>query len=651
MSEKIKACQRLVKACEQAKQGHKARWFTNIAFFQGHHYTRWSDTFGLVRTPAVPQWKAQLTINYVRAVALIMTAKLTQNRPAWTVLPATDDTDDREKARASQRLLDYIWEKEHCQDKLYTAVLDSVLTGQGYWCIYWDPLAGPLYEETDMRTGKRVLLPTGFPRIEVATPFEIGIDPMAPDLRSAQWGYRLRLVSVNWVKDRYEKIVEGRGTENYHGPDVPVEAGAPFLQQIQHAAEMRQDYLPYVEFYDLRSQEYIFYLPEHEIILDRGPWTTGLPFVQIRAIPNRGDITAAGPTQNKALGATIISDIVELQRELNRTESQLIEIKNLLAFPRILAARSAAIDPLTLVDRPGSQVIWSGIGPPPTPLHLGNIPSWVFMYADRLVDRIRDISGIHEVSQGRAPGSVQSGLAVRILAEQDSLRFAAQARSIAEAMRDAGTILLRLWREHAAGPITLRVLGRSAELEVTEFHAGSINSEDIYVQEGSTFARNKDLRNEQILQLYQVGILEDPRKARRLMETGDIEEALSDMDIHRLKQRRELVKLRAGEKVPVRPWEDHFIHLDELITYMNSTSFEDLDSEAQAAIIEHYNAHMAIVRPQIDAERMAAQQRGIAAAGQLRQDMISLPVQQGTAPAGISPEAGPIERPQEISSR
>jgi len=638
MSEALAKIKTRIKACEQSKAPHRARWQTNIAFFEGYHYTRWSDKFGLVQPLGVEQWKVQLTMNYVRSVALVQAAKLTQNRPAWTVLPATDDQEDRDKARASQRLLDYIWEKQDCQQKLYESVLDSVLTGMGYWCLYWDPAAGEPYESQDPGEDTKTVGLTGFPRIEPATPFEIGIDPMAASIDVAAWGYRMRLVSVEWVKRRYRKMVEGRGTDNLGDELTPIEAGAKFLQQIEHAAEMRRGYVPYIEYYDIEKGRFTYLLPEHDIILDRGDWTTGLPFVQVRAIPNRGDMDLSGPASNKSLGATAISDIVEVQRELNRTESQLIEIKNLLAFPRILASRGAAIDPMSLVDRPGSQVVWSGIGPPPQPFHLGNVPGWVFQYADRLREVIRDLSGVHEVSQGQAPGSVQSGLAVRILAEQDAQRFAAHARSIAQAMRRAGILLLRMWRQHAAGPITLRVIGRSAALEISEFHEGSINSEDVYVQEGSTFAKNKDIRNEQIAQLFQIGLLDDPRKARRMMEFGDVEEAIGDMDVHLMKQRRELADLKEGRPAPVLPWQDHFVHLDELIHFMNSTTFERLDEERQNQIVEHWQAHMQIVQPQIQQERAAATQRGIAAAGSPRQDVISFPGPQGPSPAVGSPE-------------
>jgi len=617
MSEKLlERLERLVKVAEQAKLRHKAQWQTNIAFFNGYQYSDYTGYWGLRPRTGKPAWKVQLTCNYVRAAAMLQAAKLTQNRPGWAVLPATQDDDDIDRARASRRLLDYYWERQRCQEKTEIAVLDSILTGQGYLCGYWDPEAGEEFEGGEIGDEKLSDGITGFPSVEVATCFEVGHDPLAPSFDQSEWGYRKRLVSLDWLERKYGIKLPLQNNSDFGDELVAHDMGAAPLQTIESASDLKSRYTTMIEFYDVVKKKAIFYLPESKRIVKQFDWPFGmLPFVQIRAIPNRGDIDPGGPSSHKTLGQTTITDVIELQRELNRTLSQLIEIKNMLAFPRILASRSAAIDPFSLLDRPGSQVLWSGIGPPPMPLHLGNIPSWVFQFPSLIIERIKDVSGVHEVTQGRAPGSVQSGLAVRLLAEQDNTRYAMHARSISDAIQRLGNILLAMSHAYMRGALMLRIVGRSGELEVEEFKRSDLAVGDVYVQPGSTFARNKDLRNEQLMQIYQIGLEADPRKIKRAMEIADVDSIIGDMDVHRLKQRRELKWMLEGKEAPVLPEQDDFIHLDELTLFMNGTRFERLAPNIQQIIRNHYDAHRAKVQAQIDQERQAASQRGVAAAG------------------------------------
>jgi len=602
------------RATEQAKQPYVDRWLINIAMFKNKQFHDWSSVYGLGAKRNKPKWRVELSFNYIRAIALTMAAKLTMNRPGWTVKPATSDQDDRDKARMSQFLLDYIWEEQLCQSKLYHTALTSVLCGIAWWGVYWDKTAGA--EWTGVRPGedKETTGRTGFPQLDSILPFDIGIDPFASESRTAEWGYRIRLVSVAWAKRMFAKTLRADTSGDDDELTSRLES-APALRTIEDASIFQKNYTSIVEFYDCAKGKYVIFAPKQNVILDQGPWKLPVPFIPTRNIPNLGDIEEGGVGSHAGMGETVISDLIDLQRQMNRAECQLLEMNNLISFPRILAHTSARLDPLSIIDAPGSVIQYSGMAPPPTPFHMGQVPGWSFSLPERIKDRMHDISGVHEISYGANTGSIQSGRGLAILAEQDATKFAPMARSLSEMIRQAAVQILLSWRAFSDGPYTVRVVGQNSGLEVFEFFDSDVTSSDVQVELGSTFAGNKALRIDQSIQAWDRGIIQDRRLMQRMLEFGETNP--ETLDVHRMKQQREIEAILQGrfDEVTVEPWHDNYVHLDRLTEFMNSTTYENLDPAIQAELRKHFDAHMQKEQARVQQEAMAGNARGVAAAG------------------------------------
>jgi len=629
-------CKNLILATEEAKEPHADAWQRNIAFFKGFHHSGWHPVYGLHPKLKHESWRVRLAVNFVRTVALTLSAKLTQNRPQWTVLPATKDDDDRDRARLCQMCLDYVWEQQRLQPKLYKAALWSVLTGQGYWAIYWNQNAG---QQVGM-DGKQKIF-TGFPQIDVPAPFDIGIDPLAETIKDAEFGYRIRLVSIDWVKKMYEKTVKGDdlGNSEVSGEVFSRMQMSSILQSAQYGEALKRNYVKVVEFYDTAEEKYTIFLPKQKIVLAKGEWNGPIPYVQCRNIPNTGDIELGGKVgSHQSLGETTLSDVIQLQRVLNRSVSQLVEISNMLAFPRILA-KKGTIDRSTLIDMPGSVVEYSG--PTPTPFHLGNVPEWRFRMPDQLIGFMRNVSGIHEISYGASVGNIQSGRGLAIMAEQDATKFGPVARSLGYMVQEAGSKILEFWRKYSDAPTTLNVVGRNSELEVTEFFASDISSTDVWVQPGSTFAVSKAMRQDQILQAWLSGLEKDDRKIKRALEFGELDAVYGDVNVHKLKQRREIADMINGGPVPqVQQWEDSQTHLEVLTEFMNGTTYEQLDEFTQKKLQQHYQMHYQQYQQDMMGQQQAADQRGQQAAGQL-----------GTLMAGPGGQMDPATQQSQLPSQ
>jgi len=633
-----------VKAGEKSKRVHKAQWLCNTLFFKGYQWQAYNETLGMFQDIG-PQhdWKVRLVENYIRPIALTMSAKLTQNRPTWVVLPATMDADDRNKARVSQRVLDYTWEECELQPKLYEAALWSVLTGQGFWAIYWDKNKN-LVEVEDLETGEKTTESNGFPMVDVVAPFDIGLDPMADSIEQCEWGYRVRLVSTDWVKEKLGKKVKGDDMQDWD-PDLdPRQARSSILNDSDDEDVYKGNYVPMYEFYDTVKKKLYWFTKQDLLKTDEWEWP--VPFIEFPFVRNLGDLNDGVLTCGGVWGDTVVSDLIPLQMELNKTESQILEIKNLTSFPRLLVARSAQVHDRDITDAPGSRVPWSGNGAKPEQLNIGQIPTYVYQLPDRIIQRMFDISGVHEISQGSSPGSIQSGRGLAILAEMDATKFGPPARNISRAIRQAAIRILKLWKAYSRYPQTLRVVGESNMLELDDFDAGTIESFDVLIQEGSTMATNKSLRTDQLLQMWQLGIEQDPRKMKKMLEFGDYEEVAGDFNQDRLLQRREIQQIRDGEQIQGNPWDDDYTHVDEMEAFLKSTQYPKEPQEVQQALVAHWQAHMQRLQQMKQMEQEAAGQRGIAASGapKTETDASSVSFNQGIDQGGEANPAGRVDQ-------
>jgi hypothetical protein len=607
-----------VKACEQSREAMKRQWYTNVAYFKGYQWVDDSLAVGRywsLNSPAkIP--KNRVTKNYTRVVAMTMAAKLTQNRPSQTVLPATLEEDDKRRARCSQKLLDYSWEILDCQEKLYKAALWMVLTGTGIWAVYWDDEAGDDMVVTDPISGEVIsTMRTGAPIVEPVSPFDIGFDPLADDPDQAEWAYRSRLVSKAWIKKCLNRTPKDAGSVNVGEPDLQNrKEGAPYLD-LNNEEDVKSGYYTLYEFYDVVKHKCYWFTKDEVLYIQ--DWKGKIPFLVARAIPNMGDVEGTQIGSNGAWGETPISDVVPLQFQLNVAESQMVELKNHLVFPPLLVPMTSHIDVSGMVSGAPRKVIrWSGTGMPPTPINLGHMPAWLPAFTQSQVQAIMDMGGIHELSIGQNPGSIQSGRGLAILAEMDATKFGPWVRALGKLIRDAGVRMLQLYKQYGKAPMILKVIGESGSLDLDAFDTGDINSFDVRVQEGSTFAMNKSLRTDQILQLWQLGLIQDPRKILKMLEFATLEEAQGTINEDKLKQEREIKRILDDDRtVQVDPFDDHAVHADTIALFMKSITFERLPENIKVALIQHWQMHNQAMQPQVDAQSQAATQRGVAASG------------------------------------
>jgi len=175
--------------------------------------------------------------------------------------------------------------------------------------------------------------------------------------------------------------------------------------------------------------------------------------------------------------------------------------------------------------------------------------------------------------------------------------------------------MLKLWAEFGDPVAMLNLVGEDLEYGLDEFRAKGMSELNIRITEGSTLGKSKTLRDNDLKELWQLGIIKSDTEIKKMMEFNDPAMAKGRIDEDRNAQRRELAKIIQGAKVEIRQWDNHFTHREEVESVLKSPGFDEYSNEIQEELIKHWSAHNEAIAQVEQMQAQAAMQRGVAASG------------------------------------
>ena len=594
------------KVAEGVKQSIIEESWMAVAFFSGRQWARWNTTTRVLEEPQPPPWRVRMVLNYVQPTVEALVGKLTENRPGFIVLPATDDDDDAHSARQSEKVLDHVWDKISRNLKIHEFCKWMVSTGTAFLKVWWDSTAGEEYEfeaekevveYIDEKTGEAVMpepelkterAKTGFPVVDVLSVLDVAWDPGAKDLEEARWVIHANSMHIDKVRDLWKK---GKHVE----PDYAHNAdqySASIIKEFagqQGSEEKFLDRVLVLEYFERSSPRH----PKGRYIVTAGgivlEQDDELPYGDIPIVMAR-HITSPG----KLAGEGVVKALIPAQKELNKSVSQRIENKNLHANPKWLVEKGS-IERHHFTDQPGEIVQYSrNATRPPQPMPPPPLSPEHRMIQEEQIAHIQAISGVSDIMRGAIPSGI-SGRAIGLLSDIEQTQLGPTVRELEVAIQRSMARILRYWRDYMPIEQTIRVSGKAHALEVFKFHSSEIRSTDVKVESNSMLPKHPSYRREQIMQAFQVGLIGDPADpqtrimARKMMEFGDRDIIEGDNSRDRSYAREEIITLAQGLDADVQPWEDHMTHIDEHLSFMKSLEFRLLSPDVQ----ENFTRHLA----------------------------------------------------------
>jgi hypothetical protein len=544
------------RAIRNARVITERQWYMNLAFYFGKQHVAMlkPQSLGIgsglsmrLHVPPAPYYRMRPVINRIRPTIRTELAQLTANRPNAQIVPASSEDRDMYAAMAGEQ----IWYNQYTDKKLKhlirRAMWWTLICGTGFIKTYWDPMSGdmvPRINEMGIpdfdENMQPVMEPEGDIQYIVETPFHV----LVPDLREEELESQPFLIhaqtkSPEQVMMKYPKALDGSDIRSGDSAAADILEDS-FLNLIGTQALDKQKSILCMEVWVKPGEHPMF--PEgafytivgNKIVQGQMGWPYShnkFPFAKFDHIP-------AG----KFYSSSLVEDLIPLQKEYNRTRGQIIEAKNRMAKPQLLAPRGS-VDASKITTEPGQVILYTPGVDPPQPLPLQNLPSYVIQELERILMDWSDISGQHEVTHGQVPPGVTAATAISYLQERDESKLSPTFDSLEEGVEKIAQMALSYVRDYWTTERTVKVTGPDGSFDAMAFKGSDLrNNVDIRVEGGSALPVSKAAKQAFIMDLMNMGFLE-PQKGLEVMDMGGINKIYEQIQIDQRQAQRENLKM------------------------------------------------------------------------------------------------------------
>lgn len=640
---------------EKAKQARKQEeldWYLQLAFYHGNQYYNWQELNGtqvLAEEPN-PQKLPRVVINKIEPIIRTEISKTTSGSPSATVVPASNDDDDLMAASAAEQVWQAIYDKSHFQtDILQKGDFWRATCGNVFIKTFWDANAKevvptPIVDEfTGQAFVKQEVVSEGDVAHEVVTPFHLFVPDLAEEnLESQPYIFNVYTKSEQWVRSTFGSVLPKDFKPTKVSATEIMDAA---LYDIKGANTSKPDSVLVIEMW--AKPNGCPYLPKGGLVTIVGdeivqfaengiPYAhKAYPFAHIGGIPT-----------GKFYRRSVIKNLIPLQRELNRTRSQIIQAKNLMSKPQMMY-QEGSTNPSKITARPG---IWIPVRPGfpfPQPVPIQPLPSYVLQEVDRLLADFEDISGQHAVSRGES-GGVTAATAINYLQERDDAYLSTVYASIEAAIEKVAKQSLSLFIQYVNQPRLIKTVGADGAFDASVLSGADIASgNDIRIESGSALPTSKSARQALITEWMKMGFIA-PQEGLRILDMGMLKNFYNVLKIDENHAQRENLMLKRltpqdieqfqmewmqgamagdpdktvpgqvdanGQPIPlqapsvvqVHDYDNHAVHIEIHNRFRKSQSFDILPDEVKAEFQKHISMHEAALQQKMMQQMMMGQ--------------------------------------------
>jgi len=645
----------------EARRPHEIQWFLNAAMIRGLQYVNWNGALGKLDVKDKPSKRIRLVVNRIRPKLRAKMAKATKERPRPLVIPASTDREDKLNARATQKVLDYLWRKQNLERKHIDALAWAQIAGKGFWWFYWDSTAQARVK-VDTPMGPKVgEAPLGDVQVEVGSPFEfLPSDPGLSYIGDQPEIMRVKLRDVEDVRLRYPELAkyleaEFTNDETFH-----------YERQIAQMTARGVDGVAANEFdrtSDVKGK------PTHVMVKELFTKPSG------RFPKGRHVVVAAGvllkneselPFENynssnpypcvefadtldvgQFWPVTLCEQLIGPQKEYNNLRSKLAEHLRLVVHPKLLVPVQCNVPDNAWNANSGEIVRFQAFPglPVPQAWNPPNILGDAWRALELVKSEFDELSGLYPAAMGGVGNIGESGFQTNLLQEAVDSIHALDIRLHELALEDASRKLRRIIAMGYDIPRLISVAGRNYEPDVFEVSSSQIDENaEIIIHTTSALSASPAVKTKQILELFNSGVLgdvNDPDVKRRTLGVLDLGELASYEEFSRRDEeqaRLENMETRQGLDVEFpKPWENHDIHYAVHTDDMKAPDFKNWPDEARVRQVAHVVMHVKFIDP--NKAVMIAQEFGLV-------DLIPLILpQQSSLPTQAPPPGAPPQEP------
>jgi hypothetical protein len=506
-------------------------------------------------------------------------------------MPESNETEDKDAARLAIQVLMSQWDKLGLNQKRIPLYMWTQECGHAWIKISWDPTLGKpmINPETGERDNE------GDVRAEVVSPFEIFPDPMAKSMDEVlrSWLIQCKVRKLDYFKTHYPEkgelvkseeawLLSSQYEQRINSMNARGPAQGGMQEQMKNSAiEMIKYEAPSKGYPDGRM-----IVCANGILLEDKPLPVGeIPFAKF------DDILIGGKFYSEA----IITHLRPIQDQYNLVIQRRSEWTRRLLAGKYKAARGSGIAQESMNDESGEIVYYDPVpnaANGPEAIQIPNIPQYAYAEEDKLTQMFNDISGISEVSRGTLPSASIPAIGMQLLTEQDDTRIGVETEGNEYSWARVGSLILKHVQMGYSMPRKLKIAGPGLDFAVKEVSGDMLrDNTDVIVVRGSTLPGSKTLRNQEIMNRYQQGLLGDPadpkvrERVNELTEFGDIEGIFEDYTLDMAQIRRGIEGLEQGILPVVDEGDNNALWAQELNKYRKGDKFITLPPQLQQLFI------------------------------------------------------------------
>ncbi len=669
---------KMVEELERQRERMEQQWKLNLSFYKGKQYVFFNRRSRRIESLPTddgdkPRYRVRLVANQIAPHSNSLLARLTKTKPTFFATPGQGSYEAQKAAEVAESLLDYWWDRFGLASKREEVMLWSIICGNGFWKISWDdtagskvklmvdpdgtPIVNPLLEHFfGQRLASMGIDPSEFERevfegeikVDVMSPFDVLLDDSAQVFEDCKYAICVHPMSPEDIKKRYGVLLKPNAVNKYPDESLPGVFGNSNSKTKENIRMVYIGYfLPSPKYPDGR---YVVFTKDPSIVLFESEWP--YPFLELPLVKFPG-VRVPGQLWDQS----VVEHAIPLQKELNRTLSQIIEYKNLTLKPQMLAPVGSLRQRIT--DEPGAIFEYNPVaGRVPEQMPLPGLPNYVFEQLQDIGARLKDIFGLNEVVEGSVPPNVEAGVAIDLLQEAATDRLAPQILMMEKGLERAGNFMLELAQKYYQEPRIIMLKGAGSRPKVQRFESADIIAGvQVKVETGSGLPRTRAGRQARVMQMLQMGII-SPTKAYKYLDLADFRSLQAQFEADEEQAMREHDKLMQG--VPVNeqaamkaqtdllaalanppvdpetgemmaldpalmqatidaplqplPFENYATHLEVHAAYMKSPEFEELPLDVRNRFYQHFEFTQRAVESaksvQGEAPRVSLQLRG-----------------------------------------
>lgn len=473
-----------------------------------------------------PSYKSDAVINLVFKTIETIRPIMIDNNPRFTVLARNKEGID--KSSIVQKAMDYEFDRERVNVKLYSNLIRSLTTGNAMFYIPWDADYGQY----------------GNVRCVPVDPYNIYVDPLANNIQDAEYIIYATYMHVNQLKKlypsraneltggavKYSELVADKDKDGIGSPTqvLVLETWMKDYTYIDVEEEQKDGSMMKVRKRQYPKGRVVVCAPELNLILSdkENPYNDGLfPFIHLKDY----DIPF------KFWGMGDVEQLLSPQNYVNELNNQIIDNAKHTANMQWIVDRNAGIPQGTLTNRPG-LIIRKNPGseirrdvPPP-------MPAYVNDKVQEMKQDMETISGVHDATAGERPTGIQAGNAIIALQEAGQSRIRLKVKLMEECLSDMANMWYARMQQFWKTDRFVRIVKEEGIAEFDKIDKSILKYDyDIKITAGSTMPSNKSAKLDLMIRLAQTigedGLpMVDRRSVLEFVDISDKQGLIKRMD-------------------------------------------------------------------------------------------------------------------------